>query len=119
VAGEYLCRHGDAHAAETAAFVSRERARVAAGLANLPGVTVVPGRANFLLGRLAPGLPDAGELRQRLLRHRFIIRNCANFTGLDERYFRISLKDAATNQRCLAFLTRIINEWNGETPASP
>lgn len=110
VAGEYLCLQADAYVAEVAAFVARERALVAAQMAGLEGVKVMPGRANFLLGRLGPGELRAGELRRRLLQQRFIIRNCANFTGLDERYFRISLKDSATNQRCLAALAAIINE---------
>jgi threonine-phosphate decarboxylase len=57
---------------------------------------------------LGQGLPGAGELRQLLLQRRFIIRDCANFTSLDERYFRLSLKDSATNRRCLQALAEII-----------
>ena len=110
VAGEYLCRHGDAYVAEVAAFVARERKAVAEQMADLPGMTVIPGRANFLLGRLAEDRLGAGELRHRMLQRRFIIRNCANFATLDERYFRISLKDSATNRRCLATLAGIIGE---------
>jgi threonine-phosphate decarboxylase len=108
VAGEYLCQNADAYVAEVASFVARERKIVAEQMAELPGVTVVPGQANFLLGRLGQGLPGAGELRQLLLQRRFIIRDCANFTGLDERYFRLSLKDSATNRRCLQALAEII-----------
>jgi len=108
VAGEYLCLQGDAYVAEMASFVSRERKSVAEKIAQLPGVTVVPGRANFLLGRLDGGRLGAGELRHQLLQRRFIIRNCANFTNLDERYFRLSLKDSATNLRCLVALAEIV-----------
>ncbi len=108
VAGEYLCRQGDAYVAGIAAYVARERPAVAAQLAGLPGVEVVPGRANFLLCRLAPGKPDAGVLYHRLLQHRIIIRNCANFTGLDDRYFRLCLKDPVTNRQCLAVLAELI-----------
>ena len=108
VAGEYLCRHADNYVAEIASFVARERQAVAEKMADLPGLTVFPGRANFLLSRLGQGQPGAGELRQQLLQRRIIIRNCANFTTLDERYFRMSLKDSATNQRCLAALAEIL-----------
>jgi len=108
VAGEYLCLEGDAYVAEMAAFVASERVNFAARMERLPGVTVIPGRANFLLGRLGQERLGAGELRQRLLERRIIIRNCANFTTLDEHYFRLSLKDPATNSRCLTALAEII-----------
>jgi len=110
VAGEYLCRHADAYVTEVASFIDGERKIVAEQIAKLPGVKVVPGRANFLLVRLGDGRLGAGELRHRLLERRFIIRNCANFTTLDEHYFRLSLKDSATNRRCLAALTEIITQ---------
>jgi len=110
VAGEYLCRYGDDYIQKVVAYVARERERVATALAELPGVAVVAGRANFILGCLTTGALRAGELRTRLLAKRLIIRNCANFTTLDDRYFRISLKDGATNRRCLAALAEIFDQ---------
>ena len=34
---------------------------------------------------------------RRLAEQRFLIRNCANFHGLDEQFIRIALKDEANN----------------------
>lgn len=101
LAGEYALRHGDAYCAEVVRFVEAERPRVMAQLAALPHVAPIDGAANFILSRLT-GSVRAPELKSALLRERIMIRDCANFATLDDRYFRISLKDQATNDRALA-----------------
>ena len=50
----------------------------------------------FLLG--LPADRTAEAVCHSLAQQRFLIRNCANFHGLDERYIRVALKDRATNQ---------------------
>ena len=50
----------------------------------------------FLIG--LPADRTATGVCRALAQQRFLIRNCANFHGLDEGYIRIALKDAATNQ---------------------
>lgn len=101
LAGEYALRHGDAYQEEVIRFVEAERPRVMASLAALPRVTPFAGAANFILSRLS-GPVRAPELKAALLKERIMIRDCANFATLDDRYFRISLKDQATNDRALA-----------------
>jgi Histidinol-phosphate/aromatic aminotransferase and cobyric acid decarboxylase len=47
------------------------------------------------------GLPEdhtAASVCRALTEHRFLIRNCANFHGLDHGFIRIALKDAAANE---------------------
>lgn len=46
----------------------------------------------------------ATEVCQNLAAQRFLIRNCANFYGLDEGYVRIALKDPGTNERVARLL---------------
>ncbi|MEW6594197.1 MAG: aminotransferase class I/II-fold pyridoxal phosphate-dependent enzyme [Thermodesulfobacteriota bacterium] len=101
IAGEYALRHGDAYCAEVVRFVEAERPRVMAELAALPGVQPFDGAANFILSRLA-GPVRAPELKTALLKERIMIRDCANFATLDDRYFRISLKEQPTNDHALA-----------------
>ncbi len=52
--------------------------------------TIYPGEANFVLVQLR-GL-DANELQRRLLPHRILVRDCANFDGLDAYHVRIAVK---------------------------
>ena len=109
MAGEYLVAHGDDHVEAVLKFTEEHRPGFVANLAALPGVEVVNGVCNFILCRLK-GSIRAGELRQKMLTHRIIIRDCANFTGLDDSYFRISLKDPNGNKQCLDALKEILIE---------
>ncbi|MCF6290279.1 MAG: aminotransferase class I/II-fold pyridoxal phosphate-dependent enzyme [Desulfobacterales bacterium] len=97
IAGEYLLKYGDARAEENIRFVEQNRPAMAAALAAMPGVEVIPGTANFILN-LLKGETTVEYLREKLLEQRIMIRNCANFVGLDEHYFRISLKTEEENR---------------------
>ena len=107
VAGEYLVTHGHEHEQAVLRFTEKHRPELIATLDGLPGIEVVKGVCNFILCRLT-GQIRAGELRKKMLARRIIIRDCENFTGLDDRYFRISLKDPAGNTRCLTALREIL-----------
>lgn len=106
VAGEYLLQQADGYVGSVVRFLERERPAFAAALAGLPGVAVVPGRANFILCRLLEKM-NAPCLREKMLAHRIIIRDCSNFAGLSDQYFRLSLKEPAQNRRCLQALEEI------------
>ncbi|NCU19741.1 aminotransferase class I/II-fold pyridoxal phosphate-dependent enzyme, partial [Candidatus Falkowbacteria bacterium] len=76
---EYLQRSRD--------FVTRQRAALQQELAGLPGLTVYPGEANFLLVRLDHARLDARQLAELTLQQGIALRLCDNFKGLDQRYF--------------------------------
>ena len=107
VAGEYLFEHGDGYVRSVRDFLAQIRPDFVAGLAALPGVRVVPGAANFILCRLA-GPMTAPRLREGMLRQRIMIRDCGNFTGLDDHYFRVSLQETRRNELALAALAGIL-----------
>ena len=109
VAGEYLLTHGDGYVQAVRDFIEQTRPGFVARLAALPGVQLVPGAANFILCWLRGPL-TAPRLREGMLRQRIMIRDCSNFTGLDARYFRVSLQEAERNERCLAALAGILGE---------
>jgi L-threonine-O-3-phosphate decarboxylase len=87
--------------------VVRLRQRLAHDLGRLRGVTVYPGRANFLLARLEGAL-DAVALEEKLLAQGIAIRVCANFAGLDNRYFRVAVRTDDENRRLLEALAGIL-----------
>ncbi len=60
-------------------------------------LTLYPSATSYFLIGLPADRTATGVCRA-LAEQRFLIRNCANFHGLDEGYIRIALKDAATNQ---------------------
>lgn len=79
------------------------RTQLMQGLSSL-GWEVVPGAANYLLGRLPDGVPGAGELTAKLRTRGILIRDCGNFPGLDERYARVAVRLPEENRRLLRAL---------------
>ena len=79
---------------KTLAFVKRERPRLAGGLRDL-GFTVFDSDTIFLLFKGAAGLDI------KLLAKGIKIRNCANFPGLGEGFYRVPVKLPEENRRLL------------------
>lgn len=91
----------------TVRYVSAERETLARGLAALPGLSPFPSAANYLLVEMRNGW-SAAELRSRLLEQRILIRDCANFLGLDERFFRVAVRSGEENRRLLTALAEVL-----------
>lgn len=70
------------------------------------GITCHPSNTNFMLCRLPFG--KAIDLKKYLLQeYGFLIRECSNFHGLDERYFRIAAQTHSENES----LIKAIESW--------
>ena len=87
----------------TLALIAKERERLLAGLGRIAGLKPYPSAANYLLVEIVEG-PAAGELCRTLLSERILLRNCANFAGLDDRFFRLAVRNREENERLLAAL---------------
>lgn len=94
----------DAFQQATWQWLKTEGARFYQGLQALPGLTVYPGQANYLL------LKCDTDLQRALLERHILIRSCANYPGLDERYFRVAIRSAEENSRLLAALTQVLSD---------
>lgn len=91
------------HCRRTREFVSAERQRLTASLERVAGLQVYQSAANYLLVQIVAGM-TAAALQERLLGRRILIRDCNNFVGLDERFFRVAVRTSAENDRLLAAL---------------
>ncbi len=100
-----------AYAGETRKYVRRVREMLIAELETIPGLTVFPGVANYLLLRLEGRRIDAPLLAGRLLRRGIAIRVCDNFAALDGRFFRVAVRTEEENER----LCRSLRAELGET----
>jgi cobyric acid synthase CobQ len=96
----------DVYARQTIDAVKELRGRLEADLAVL-GIRVFPGSANYLLCRSKN--PDAFALQMKLAKSRILIRNCANYKGLDARYFRVAVRSAEENGRFVQALTEALD----------
>ncbi len=78
-------------------MIEREREFLTAGLKRL-GFTVYPSNANYLLFRAEE------ELYERLLAEGVLIRQCGNYRGLGEAYYRICVGLHKDNEQLLEIL---------------
>jgi threonine-phosphate decarboxylase len=90
----------------TISYVEQERAFLKEQLAGFPGLKVYPSSANFLLIEI-DGAMTSTELKQRLIQKWILIRDCANFKGLSDRFFRIAVRTRAENARLVEQLREI------------
>ncbi|AMK12929.1 cobyric acid synthase [Pseudodesulfovibrio indicus] len=108
------CLKDDRYAAATREQTRLLRDALAAGLRQVPGIKVHPGTANYLFCRMDRVGQDAGWLRDRLLmEHRIGIRLCGNYTGLDDNWFRVAVRDKDANERLIRAMEAVSGTARG------
>ena len=88
-------------------WLAEEGQRFNHQLRHIPGLTVYPGRANYLFLRC--DVADL-DLQYGMLQQHILIRSCANYPGLDGRYFRVAIRSQQENTRLLTAFRRVFNE---------
>ena len=83
-----------------------ERHRVAEALRRLPGLTVYPSGANFILVQAAG---DGHAMWQQLVDRGVLVRDFSRWPRLDN-CLRITIGTPEENDRCVAALREIVNE---------
>ena len=82
-------------------LISGERPRMIRALTAL-GLRVIPGEANYLLFCC-----EDKELGEKLRKRGILIRDCRNYAGLTEGWYRIAIRSAAENDRLLQALREV------------
>ena len=88
--------------AGTVDYVKKERQFLEKGLKEL-GITVISGKANFIL------VYSKRPLYEKLLKRGILIRDCDNFRGLSEGFYRIAVKSREENRILLKTIGEI--QW--------
>lgn len=106
-AGKYLLTENDVSLQLDLADYLAEAKRLASKLSEIKGLTVMPTDTHFFLCSLSNG-KTAAELKEYLAdKYGILVRDAANFRGLDERYFRIATQSKDENDR----LIEAVKEW--------
>ena len=87
---------------KTVRYITEKRRLLAAELAKI-GVKVYDGAANFLMFR------SRIELAEELLAEGILIRDCANFSGLTEGFYRVAVRTHDENIRLINAVRRCLN----------
>lgn len=88
---------------ETRAFVQRERQSFLTTMALVKGIELFDSTTCFILAKLTNRL-TSDQLCEATGGYKILIRDCANFDGLSDKYIRFSLKNTFENKR----LARVI-----------
>lgn len=90
---------------ETVKLVREEREFLIHGLRTL-GFAVIASKVNYILFR-SPGEIDLAGF---CLEQGILIRSCANYTGLNQNYYRVAVKLHGENKELLSCLSRALRE---------
>ena len=93
----------------TLAEVTLRRGELLRALGGLPGITVYPGAANFLLAQGPDGLAE--ELAERGV----LVRGCEPFQGLGPGFFRVAVWGAGENERLVEEMRSVLQRMSGGT----
>jgi len=90
------------HLKKTLELIKREKAFLTRELEQFKAFKVYPPHANFLFMDVRKSGVTASQLKEKMLRHGVLIRDCSSFAGLDEYYIRVAVKTRQENERLLA-----------------
>ena len=88
---------------ESRLAVAKERERIFNLLQGLDGIVAFPSSTNFLLCQWIRSR-NLDDLIQYLLKNGAYVRDCRNFPGLNDNFFRIGLRSAHENDRLFSLL---------------
>lgn len=99
-------------------FVDERRLELKGELAEIAGLKVFPGAANYLLVKIENKKMTARQLADRLLTSAgstrpIAIRVCDNYSGLDEQFFRVAVRGTDENRQLCLALARELGSGRG------
>jgi threonine-phosphate decarboxylase len=92
---------------QSGGYIAKERRLLFEGLKTINGIRPYEPSANFILCRIINKKFNADSLSRRLLRRGILIRDCANFKGLDSSFFRVAVKKRKENIRLIDCLKEV------------
>ncbi|MDO9535727.1 MAG: threonine-phosphate decarboxylase CobD [Bacillota bacterium] len=109
-AGIY-CLSQEDYLTKSLELIVRERNFLMGELQKMDKVRVFKGEANFLLLRGEEDRFSSNRLFLDLAARAILIRNASNFSGLDERYFRIAVRSRSENEKLLKELWEVFRNY--------
>ncbi len=92
--------------------ITKEKAKFARMLTEIGGLHVFPSETNFLLVKILKPKLASTALREELGKEGLLIRDCSTFVGLDDSYFRVTVRSAENNAQLVEALKKILSKTN-------
>lgn len=96
---------------KTLKWITKEKIYMYEKLNEISGIKVYETEVNFITGKIDEKLFSEGLnvkiLREKMLEQGILIRDASNFKFLDERFFRLAIKDRTSNDRVIEAMKEI------------
>ena len=92
----------------TVNVMTKQRTFLINELRKLDDLKVYDSQGNFILCEITSKNLTAKEVREKLIPHKIILRDCASFDGLDEYFFRVCILKPDENKLLLESLNSIL-----------
>jgi threonine-phosphate decarboxylase len=90
-------------------LISRSKKKMQKTLQEIPWLKVYPSETNFFLVEITKGGLTSTQLKEGLERKGLLIRDCSDFDGLDNRFFRVSVNKPEKNKKLIEHLKSFAN----------
>jgi threonine-phosphate decarboxylase len=97
-------------AVNTRQYVSCEKVFLYDGLTSIKGIQPLQPSVNFILVKIDNAEITSSGIQDLLIKDNIIIRDCSNFIGLSDKYFRVAVRTREENQELLRALNLIMND---------
>jgi threonine-phosphate decarboxylase len=91
-------------------YAGTEKSFLYRELTLLGGISPIPPTVNFITSKITQEGLTSTELKEALLRKGLLIRDCSNFTGLNNKYFRVAVRRREENLLLLKALGTALKE---------
>jgi threonine-phosphate decarboxylase len=82
---------------KTKSSIIREKARLVKMLKEIDVLRVFPSETDFLLVKILDKKTTSASLRESMAKEGILIRDCSTFVGLDDSYFRVTVRSSEEN----------------------
>lgn len=91
-------------------YITRAKNQLVQWMAELGGLRVVAGAANFLFLDLQPSGFSSSHVAEQTARRKVLVRDCSSFPGLGFRYIRVAVRTPEENQRLVSVLKEVLDQ---------
>jgi threonine-phosphate decarboxylase len=90
-------------------FISRSKRDMQEMLQEIPGLRVYPSETNFFLVEITKEYLTSTQLKDGLATKGLLIRDCSDFDGLNNRFFRVSVNKPEENKKLIENLKSFVD----------
>lgn len=94
----------------TRSFMFLEKTFLYESLSRIRGLYSFHPSANFILVKIGVDGKTSSIIHDLLIKNNIVIRDCSNFVGLSDKYFRVAVRTREENQRLLSTLKLVMED---------